>query len=86
MFFHNRCNRKIDDKKWGVELGKQKWQEYKNKQAEKNKFEYKQNKFGWTKEKFDEFNKSRAVTLKNMINRYGQEIGNEKWKTYCYLQ
>ena len=21
-----------------------------------------------------------------MINRYGQEVGNEKWKTYCYLQ
>ena len=38
-------------KKWGVELGKQKWQEYKNKQSEKNKFEYKQNKFGWTKKK-----------------------------------
>ena len=55
-------------KKWGIELGKQKWQEYRNKQSEKNKFEYKQNKFGWTKEQFDEFNKSRAVTLKNMIN------------------
>ena len=73
-------------KKWGVDLGKQKWQEYKNKQAEKNKFEFKQNKFGWTKEQFDEFNKSRAATLQNMINRYGQELGIEKWKNYCHLQ
>ena len=73
-------------RKWGIDLGKQKWQEYKNKQAEKNKFEFKQNKFGWTKEQFDEYNKSRAATLQNMINRYGQELGVKKWENYCHLQ
>lgn len=58
------------------------FQEYCNKQSIKNTFEYKQNKLGWTKEQFDKFNQSRAVTLNNMIRRYGEEEGTKRFNNY----
>ncbi len=73
-------------KKWGEELGKKKWMDYCDKQAISNTFEYKKEKYGWTKEKFDEYNKSRSVTLENLINRHGDEKGLIIWKEYCDKQ
>lgn len=72
--------------KWGKEEGKKRWEEYCKKQALTNTFEYKQEKYGWTKEQFDEFNQSRACTLENFIKRYGKEIGEQKWQEYLDKQ
>lgn len=73
-------------RKWGKDDGEKRWKEYCKKQGEVNTFEYKQKKFGWTKEQFDEFNKSRACTIENLIDRYGEEIGKEKWQSYLDKQ
>ena len=72
-------------RKWCEVEGKKRWEEYCKKQAETNTFEYKQEKYGWTKEQFDEFNKSRAVTLELCIERHGEE-GKKLWDDYCERQ
>lgn len=72
--------------KWGDELGKQKWNQYKQKQSESNKFEYKKEKHNWTKEQFDKYNKSRAVTLENLQNKYGKELGETYFNVYVEKQ
>lgn len=73
-------------KKYGLNEGEKRWNSYCNKQAETNKFEYKHKKYGMTRKEFYDYNQSRAVTLENMINRYGEEIGNQKWNEYCDRQ
>lgn len=72
--------------KYGVEIGAQRYKEYTNFLGEKNTFEYKQSKYGWTREQFDEFNQNRAQTLLNMVSRYGQEEGTRRWELYCEKQ
>lgn len=72
--------------KYGEEDGTIKWNNYRDKQAETNTFEYKQKKYGWTREQFDEYNSSRAQTLEKMISRHGEKIGTEKWINYCERQ
>ncbi len=69
-------------KKHGEEIGKQKFEEYRKKCADTNKIEYKKVRHGWTDEEFKNFNLSRAVTLDNMIKRYGEEIGTQKFEEY----
>lgn len=73
-------------KKHGEKEGKRRWKEYCDKQAESNTFEYKHEKFGWTREQFDEFNQSRAVTLDNLIKKHGEEEGTKIWEDYCEKQ
>ena len=73
-------------RKWGEKEGKKRWKSYCNKQAETNTFEYKQEKYGWSKEQFEEFNKSRAVTLELCIERHGEEAGRKMWDEYCERQ
>ena len=73
-------------KKYGENEGKQRWKSYCQKQSETNTFEYKQKVYGWTKEQFKEYNKSRGVTLKNLVKKYGEELGNQKWDEYCKKQ
>ena len=51
-------------KKWGIELGKQKWKEYCNKQSITNTFEYKKEKYGWDENEFNEFNKKKRNYIK----------------------
>lgn len=72
--------------RFGETIGQQKWDGYCGKQADSNTFEYKQEKHGWTREQFDEYNASRAVTLKNLIARHGEEKGQEMWAKYCERQ
>lgn len=72
--------------KYGETEGLTRWEGYKQKQANTNSFEYKKKKYGWTKDRFDEYNQSRAVTKSNMIKRYGLEEGILKWEEYCLLQ
>lgn len=71
---------------YGEEEGLRRWDDYRKKQSITNTFEYKQEKYGWTKEQFDEFNKSRAVTIENMVKKYGEEEGVKKFNDYCDRQ
>lgn len=73
-------------RKYGENAGRVKFDEYRDKQAISNSFEYKKQKHGWTKEMFDDFNKSRAVTYENLINRYGLVEGTERWNRYVERQ
>lgn len=73
-------------KKYGLTEGEQKWKAYCDKQAETNTFEYKNKKYGMTQDEFDAYNKSRAVTLDNLINRYGEIEGHIRWDEYCNRQ
>lgn len=72
--------------KYGEELGDEKWKAYQEIQAETNTFEYKSKKYNMSKEKFDDYNKSRATTLENFIGRYGEETGIDLWDEYCERQ
>lgn len=69
-------------KKFGNEEGTRRFNEYRAKQAYSNSFEYKQNKYGWTKEEFEDFNKSRAVTEENLILKHGESKGKCVYKKY----
>ena len=73
-------------RKWGEEEGKKRWKSYCDKQSKTNTFEYKQEKYGWTKEQFETFNKSRSVTLELCIERHGEEAGRKMWDEYCERQ
>ena len=82
------CARTLESfiKKYGKEEGERRWESYRQKQAYTNSFEYKLEKYGMTKEEFDAYNKSRAVTKKNMIDRYGEDEGLRKWNEYIKKQ
>jgi len=73
-------------KKYGEEIGLKKWNKYKEKQSYTNKFEYKKEKYGWTKKEFDDYNKSRSVTLYNLIDKYGESDGIKMWDNYINKQ
>lgn len=72
--------------KYGNDLGSVKWRSYKDIQAETNTFEYKAKKYNMSKEEFDIYNKNRSSTIENFIERYGEEIGIDKWDAYCERQ
>ena len=67
---------------YGDNVGLEKWNDYCKKQSISNTFEYKQEKFGMTKDEFTSYNKSRSVTLDNLILRHGIEVGNCMWNDY----
>jgi hypothetical protein len=71
---------------YGIDEGSKKWDEYCRKQAETNTFEYKNKKYGMSKLEFREYNLKRACTLKNLIKRYGNEKGEQRWVEYCERQ
>lgn len=72
--------------KYGIDDGKIKWNQYRDMQAKTNTFEYKAEKYNFTKDKFDSYNKSRAVTLANLILKHGEKVGLDKWENYCERQ
>jgi hypothetical protein len=72
--------------KYGEVEGKERWKSYCEKQAYSNTFEFKKEKWGWTEEEFKEYNKSRSVTLENLIKRHGFESGEKIWRDYCERQ
>ena len=73
-------------RKWGLEEGKIRWDNFCKKNAETNTFRYKQKNNNWTREDFDKYNKSRAVTLENLIEKYGENKGKEVWEKYKFRQ
>ena len=73
-------------KLYGVEEGTMKWDHYRDLQAISNTFEYKSQEHGWSIEEFEAYNQSRAVTLENLIERHGEEVGLIIWEEYCEKQ
>lgn len=73
-------------RKWGKTIGKQKWTEYRLKQAKTNSYEYKKLKYNINKEDYNNYNKSRGITLNNLIKKYGDEIGTKKYREYVNKQ
>lgn len=72
--------------KYGEDEGRRRWESYRKKQAASNSFEYKKEKYGWTRKQYDDYNSSRAQTLEKMIVRYGEIVGAKKWLEYCERQ
>jgi hypothetical protein len=62
------------------------WNKYRKKQSHSNSFEYKSNKYGISKTDFDEFNKSRAVTKRNLTKKYGEVEGINRFNDYKQKQ
>ena len=87
-FLKTKCSNTLSNFiiKYGEIDGERKFNEYREKQRIKNTFEFKQKKYDWTREQFDEFNKSRATTKENLIRRHGQIKGLEKWEKYIDRQ
>lgn len=86
---HRRCSQPTKEHwilMFGKEEGLKKWTHYCDLQSKTNTFEYKKEKYGWTKEQFDEFNKSRAVTLENQIAKYGEKERTRRFNEYCEKQ
>lgn len=73
-------------RRYGEEEGLKKWNKYRETQAKTNSLEYKKEKYGWTEEQFDEYNKTRAVTLENCIKRHGKKKGTKVFNDYCDRQ
>lgn len=73
-------------RRYGEEEGMRRYEEYVKFHSDKNKFEYKHEHLGWTKEQFDEFNRSRAVTLELCIKKHGPELGKKIFDEYCNKQ
>lgn len=73
-------------KKYGISEGTERWNSYCKKQSITNTYEYKHKKYGMSQDQFDEYNKSRAVTLDNMIKRYGLNEGLIHWNNYIERQ
>lgn len=71
---------------YGAKEGKIKFNSYKNKQSVSNSYEYKRDNYGWSKEEFNTYNKSRAVTKETMAKKYGEEEGKIKYDNYCNKQ
>lgn len=86
---HRKCSKiTLNNLKiiYGEEEGQKRWDSYCEKQAKSNSFEYKKEKYGWSEDDFENFNKSRAVTIDNMIAKYGEEEGTKKFNAYCEKQ
>jgi len=73
-------------KKYGDQVGNERWTSYITKQAYSNTFESKLKSHGWTRAEFDDYNNSRACTLENLIVRHGEELGILKWEEYVERQ
>lgn len=72
--------------RYGNKLGDGLFEQYRNKQAYSNSYEYKHKKYGWDENDFNIFNHSRAITLENMIKKYGKVAGKKKFEEYCQKQ
>jgi hypothetical protein len=71
---------------YGKDIARKKWGIYTNKQSEVNSYEYKKQKYNWTEDQFKNYNKSRSTTLDNMIKKYGEKEGENKYKNYIERQ
>jgi len=72
--------------RYGQVEGAIRWLQYRTKQAYSNSLEYKQSIHGWTEQDYISYNKSRAVTKVNLVNRHGELEGTRKWNEYIDRQ
>lgn len=70
--------------KYGEQEGRRKFEEYRARQAYTNSAEYMHETRGMTKQEWIAYNASRAVTLENLVKRYGEEDGHRRWREYCW--
>lgn len=82
----HKCTKELFIKRHGEYVGVQKWNEYVKQQALTNTAQYKKEKYGWTDGDVATYNKSRSITIDNMIKKYGIELGTEKWNSYVEKQ
>lgn len=73
-------------KKYGKIEGTKRFQKYCDRQSYTNTFEYKKKKYGWSEQQFDNYNKSRAVTLDNLILKHGRTKGIDIYQRYIEKQ
>jgi len=83
---HTARTRKSYIARYGKDEGNKRWASYCEKQRVKNLFETKQQKYGWSREEFDHFNKSRAITKDLCVKRHGEKKGAEIWENYIARQ
>ena len=79
---HDRQSKTFFTTQYGETLGGIKFKELQDRQAFTNSREYK----GMTEEEFKQYNQSRAVTLENMIKKYGKEEGTKLFEEYRQKQ
>ena len=72
--------------KYGEVEGKLVYEKYCQKQSYKNTFEYKKEKYNWTKDDFDNYNKSRGVTIENLVKKHGEDVGMQIYNDYVNKQ
>jgi hypothetical protein len=53
-----------------------------DKQAYSNSFEFKATKHGWSRDEYDQFNRTRAITAENMCKKYGPIDGIKRFDEY----
>lgn len=75
---HNRQSKIYFTTQFGERLGEIKFKELQTFQALTNSKEYK----GMTDEEFKRYNHSRAITLENMVKKYGEEEGTRVFNEY----
>lgn len=68
--------------KYGEDVGTKRFDNYRLKQSIKNTFEFKKEKYGFDEVQFNDYNKSRSITLENLIRKHGVELGTRKWNDY----
>lgn len=73
---------KTQQEKYGIEEGSRRFAEYCEKQRITNTFEYKKDTYNWSYAQFEKFNRSRAVTLENLVKKYGQNEGELRFNSY----
>ena len=73
-------------KRYGEVEGRKRFDDYRKKQAYTNSFEYKNKMYGWSYDEYETFNKSRSITLENMIKKYGEKRGCEIYNAYVERQ
>lgn len=71
---------------YGEEVGTSLFEKYKDRQRYTNTLEYKKEAFGWSEDDFEKYNKSRSITLENMIVKYGEVDGTKVFEEYCKKQ
>lgn len=79
---HNRQSKIFFTTQYGENLGTIRYKELQERQAYSNSREYK----GMTEEEFRQYNQSRAVTLENMIKKYGKEERPKIFEEYRQKQ
>lgn len=72
--------------RYGEVLGTEKFKAYCDKQAYSNTFEYKSEKRGWTRERFNQYIKDTTITLDNLVRKYGGVEGNRRWEEFKIKQ